>query len=111
MALTYYDKALTLDDDIFDAHKKRSVYRIELKDWRGANRDFEDMFRLQPKSPVTYRLRGFARSHEGNYKGAIDDNPSRKAEDAKGARNHVAEAVDALLDGKEPPVAETKPYG
>lgn len=45
------------------------------------------------------------------YRGAIDDNPSAKAADAKGARNHVAEAVDALLAGKAPPLAETKPYG
>jgi tetratricopeptide (TPR) repeat protein len=73
LALQYYDKALTLDNDIFDAHKKRSVYRIELKDWKGANIDFVHMFRLQPKSPVVYRLRGFSRSLEGNYSGAIDD--------------------------------------
>ncbi|HEX6224034.1 MAG TPA: tetratricopeptide repeat protein [Chryseolinea sp.] len=73
LAFTYYNKALALDNDIFDAHKKRSVYRIELKDWKGANKDFDEMFRLQPKSPVVYRLRGISRSHEGNYAGAVDD--------------------------------------
>ena len=72
-ALHYYDLALTLDNDIFDAHKKRSIYRSELKDWKGAEADFNEMFRLQPNSPTVYRLRGLARSHEKNYQGAIGD--------------------------------------
>ena len=72
-ALTYYNKALALDNDIFDAHKKRSVYRTELKDWNGAHQDFDDMLRLQPQSPVVFRLRGLSRSNEGDYKGAIED--------------------------------------
>jgi hypothetical protein len=45
------------------------------------------------------------------YQGALDDNPSIKPEAVKGARNYVAEAVDALLAGKPVPVAETRPYG
>ncbi len=72
-ALKYYDKALALDNDIFDAYKKRSIYRSELKDWKGANEDFSQMFRLQSQSPTTYRLRGLAKSNNGDYKGAIDD--------------------------------------
>jgi len=72
-ALNYYNKALALDNDIFDAHKKRSVYRTELKDWKGAHQDFDDMLRLQPQSPAVFRLRGLSRSNEGDYKGAIED--------------------------------------
>lgn len=68
-----YTAALKLDNDIFDAHKKRSVYRMELNDWIGANQDFNDMFRLQPGSPLVHRLRGFARSHQKDYQGAVDD--------------------------------------
>jgi hypothetical protein len=45
------------------------------------------------------------------YQGAIDDRPTAKAEDVKGARNHVAEALDALLAGKEPPVKSVPTYG
>jgi len=45
------------------------------------------------------------------YRGAIDDNPSARPADAKTAKNLVAEALDALLAGKEPPVAERAPYG
>lgn len=72
-ALKYYNRALALDNDIFDAHKKRSIYRAELKDWKGADSDFNEMFRLQPSSPVVHRLRGLVRSQQEDFKGAIDD--------------------------------------
>jgi tetratricopeptide (TPR) repeat protein len=72
-AFQYYNKALRLDNDNFDAHKKRSVYRVELEDWKGANEDFKEMFRLQPNSPATYRLRGLAKSNQRDYRGAIED--------------------------------------
>ena len=45
------------------------------------------------------------------YKGAIDDKPSTDQADIAKARNWVAEALDALLAGKKPAVAETRAYG
>jgi hypothetical protein len=45
------------------------------------------------------------------YQGAIDDRPTSKPEDAKGAKNHVAGALDALLAGKEVPVKFVPAYG
>jgi tetratricopeptide (TPR) repeat protein len=72
-AFHYYTKAIEKDIDNFDARKKRTVYRMELKDWKGADEDLNHMFRLQPKSPVAYRIRGLARSHQNNCQGAIDD--------------------------------------
>ena len=45
------------------------------------------------------------------YKGAIDDNPSARPADAKTAKNFVAEAVDALLEGKAPKTVEHAPSG
>ncbi len=50
---------------------------------------------------------------EGNlaYQGAIDDKPRPKGEEAKSAKNYVAEAVDALLAGKAPETRSTQPYG
>jgi peroxiredoxin len=45
------------------------------------------------------------------YDGAIDDNDSSKAEDALTAKNYVAAAVDATLDGKPVETTKTKPYG
>lgn len=41
------------------------------------------------------------------YSGAIDNGGMRRA----GDRNYVAETLDALLAGKEPPIKQTPPYG
>jgi peroxiredoxin len=45
------------------------------------------------------------------YRGAIDDNPSPKHDTVAGAKNLVAAALDAVLEGKAPEVKESKPYG
>ncbi|HJK89218.1 MAG TPA: thioredoxin family protein [Polyangiaceae bacterium LLY-WYZ-15_(1-7)] len=42
------------------------------------------------------------------YQGAIDDDPRGREESP---RNYVREAVQALVDGGAPPVAQTRPYG
>jgi len=44
------------------------------------------------------------------YQGAIDDRPASSG-DPRTARNHVKQAVEALMAGKPVPVADTKPYG
>lgn len=44
------------------------------------------------------------------YSGAIDDDPSVKGDPTK-ATCYVAQVLDAVLDGKTPPVTSTKPYG
>lgn len=45
------------------------------------------------------------------YQGAIDDKPSTDMEDVKGAKNYVAEALDAVLAGKKVARAMTQSYG
>lgn len=45
------------------------------------------------------------------YAGAIDDNPSFDPKTIEGARNFVAAALDALLQGKPVEAASSKPYG
>ncbi len=45
------------------------------------------------------------------YAGAIDDRPSSDPDDVPGARNFVAEALDAVLAGKAVATASTTPYG
>lgn len=45
------------------------------------------------------------------YQGAIDDNDSSNKEDAATAKNYVAAALDATLEGKAVETAQTKPYG
>jgi peroxiredoxin len=44
------------------------------------------------------------------YAGAIDDRASSSG-DPRTARNHVKQAVEALMAGKPVPLAESKPYG
>jgi peroxiredoxin len=44
------------------------------------------------------------------YQGAIDDRASA-AGDPRTAKNHVKQAVEALIAGRAVPLAETKPYG
>jgi tetratricopeptide (TPR) repeat protein len=72
-AFQYYTKTLEYDNDVFDAHKKRSIYLSEIKKWKAANADIEEMFRLQPNNLSAYRLRGLMESNQGKYKEAISD--------------------------------------
>lgn len=55
----------------------------------------------------------FVIDEKGNlvYDGAIDDNDSAKPEDALTAKNYVAAALDATLEGKPVETSSTKPYG
>lgn len=72
-AFVYYNKALKLDNEIIDAHKKRAIYRYERKDWKGAYADLNEMARLQPDLMLTYRLRGLIKAAQKDYYGAIID--------------------------------------
>ena len=45
------------------------------------------------------------------YNGAIDSNPSAETEDVATADKWFADALDAVLAGKEVPNAKNKPYG
>jgi len=45
------------------------------------------------------------------YMGGIDDNPSADPADIKGARNHVAAALDEALAGKPVSTPSAPPYG
>ena len=45
------------------------------------------------------------------YAGAIDDKPTSRARDVKGAQNYVKAALDAGLSGQPVAVATTQPYG
>jgi peroxiredoxin len=45
------------------------------------------------------------------YAGAIDDKPTSRAKDVKGAQNYVKAALDAGLAGQPIAIATTQPYG
>ena len=55
----------------------------------------------------------FAIDPEGvlRYAGAIDDKPTSRAKDVKGANNYLKAALDAGLSGQPIAVATTQPYG
>lgn len=72
-AYHYYSKSLDIDPDIFDAYKKRAIYRSELKDWKGSYSDLKQMLRLQPESPAALRLSGLIKANLKDYFGAIID--------------------------------------
>jgi tetratricopeptide (TPR) repeat protein len=72
-ALKFYDLALGQDKDIFEAHRKKCVYHFEMKDYKSAYVDLNEMFRIQPGSPVAHRLRGLIRSAQGYLGPAIAD--------------------------------------
>lgn len=45
------------------------------------------------------------------YQGAIDDKASTDVADVKTAKNYVAQALDATMQGRSPAQAQTKSYG
>lgn len=94
-----YDRALALDNDIFDAHKKRAIYRMEMKQWTAVEEDIQAMLRLMPDSKMAYRFRGFSKSHQGDYKGAIGDLTKYIQSDSLDAESFRTRAVCRLQLG------------
>ena len=45
------------------------------------------------------------------YNGAIDDRPSTKRADIKGAKNYLTAALESTMAGKKVEIAATQPYG
>lgn len=72
-ALENYSKAIELDPEIFEARKKRAIYRAEQRNWKGAHEDLMAMEKLQPQSIVIHKLRGYTKMAFKNYYGAIVD--------------------------------------
>jgi len=72
-ALQLYDRAISLDDEIFDAYKKRGIYRQEMKEWENSIEDFNAVLRLDPETFFTYRLRGVSYYYINQFKKAISD--------------------------------------
>jgi tetratricopeptide (TPR) repeat protein len=68
-----YQRALALDNNIFEVQKKMGVYLAALNDWRGAYGHLTEMTRIQPNNFTTYRLRGTIKFQQKEYIGAIID--------------------------------------
>lgn len=72
-ALAAYDKAIRLDPNIYDAYKKRGIYRMELKLYEDAILDFSRMTELSPQFLIGFKLRGVARTLLGQHAMAAED--------------------------------------
>jgi len=72
-AMEYYDRALVLDNEILDAHKKRGIYEQELKQWGKSIADFTEVLRINPETYVVYKIRGISYFHAKMYPQAVDD--------------------------------------
>jgi peroxiredoxin len=76
-------------------------------------------FLLDPKGTVGHKYGAKTTPHmfvidpKGTlvYNGAIDDKPSTKREDVETAKNYLAAALDASMEGHKVEIAATQPYG
>lgn len=101
-ALNNYDKALALDPKIYDAYKKRGIYRMELKQYENAINDFTQMTVLFPDLVIGFRLRGIANTLRGEYASAINDLSRFLAVDSTNAEAFTTRGVcyESLSDWK-----------
>jgi tetratricopeptide (TPR) repeat protein len=106
-AYTAYDVALKMDNDIVDAHKKRGLYRMELKQWALAEKDFTEMLRINPRAFFAYRALGLCDYYTGNYPAAVDhftkflanDDLNKEVRSFRGmAYQKNTQVLDATLD-------------
>ncbi len=71
-AALLYDRALRLDDEIFDAHSKRAIYAIKDSNWDLAGKDLDAMKKLDPTDLTTNKLRGILQFSRGDLDGALE---------------------------------------
>ncbi len=72
-AWMYYNKALKLDNNILDAHKKKGIYEQELKQWDKSIVNFSEALRINPETYVVYKIRGISYFHANKFPEAIND--------------------------------------
>jgi peroxiredoxin len=117
---TYTEKGIVWLSICSSAPKKQGYFTAE--EWPGelAKSGFNATALLPDPTGETGKLYGakttphmFVIDKAGKlvYQGAIDDNRSWDPRTIEGAKNYVAEAVDALRAGKAVTTAETSPYG
>jgi len=72
-AFIYYNKVLTLDEGMFDAHKKMALFNYQLGDWKKSYFHLTKMNKIQPGSQVNYRLGALIKIGLKDFYGAIID--------------------------------------
>ncbi len=69
--LYYYDKALKLDNDIYDVYRNRGLLYLTLGDGQRALADFEELIRLKPNLYVSYREKSKVLLLQGNWEEVV----------------------------------------
>lgn len=72
-AYQFYEKALKIDNNIVDAHKKRGVFQSKMKRWEDAILEFSEVIRINPAAFVVYKFRGVAYLEKTEYAKAKTD--------------------------------------
>jgi len=99
-AWMYYHKALKLDNNILDAHKKKGIYEQELKQWDKSIVDFSEALRLNPEMSVVYKIRGISYFHANKFPQAINDFNRYLANDTANNEIITARAMAYLSDNQ-----------
>jgi predicted negative regulator of RcsB-dependent stress response len=72
-AFQLYNKAVELDNTIFDAYKKRGMYEQNMKQWDLSIQDFTTALQLIPDLLLLHKLRGISYYFNNENSKALDD--------------------------------------
>ena len=72
-AFRHYNLAISLDNEIADAYKKRGIYEQELKQWDRSVQDFTAVLKLYPDAFFINKIRGVSYYHMNLFHNALSD--------------------------------------
>lgn len=73
LAIQYFNRVIQVKPYLADPYFYRSVAKLSLEDFLGAEADATEAIKRNPFIVDAYQVRGIARQNTGNYQGAIDD--------------------------------------
>lgn len=73
LGIQYFNQAIALKPQLYEAWQMRAVAKFHLDDYRGAEADASEAINLNPYITLLYDLRGISRIRQENYEGAIAD--------------------------------------
>ncbi|MBL7852709.1 MAG: tetratricopeptide repeat protein [Cyclobacteriaceae bacterium] len=73
-ALPYYNKAIELDRDFFEAYRLRAIFMVTShRNYPGALKDTQEMQRIKPQSKLPYQMRALIYAMQDNCTAAMDN--------------------------------------
>lgn len=73
LSIQYFNQVIDIKPFLAEPYMYRSIAKIQLGDFEGAELDGTEAIQRNPFLPEAYYARGFSRMRLGNYKGAADD--------------------------------------